>query len=104
MLADADAVVVPSLWHETFSMLAHEAFAVGTPVIASALGALPEIVRHEENGLLVPPGDVSAWAATLHRFASDAGLRARLRAGILPVRIFSKYVDEVEDIISGAAC
>lgn len=99
MLADADAVVVPSLWHETFSMLAHEAFVVGTPVIASALGALPEIVWHEENGLLLPPGDVPAWAAALRRFASDPTLRARLRTGIPPVRTFTEYVNEMEDIL-----
>ncbi|MGQ9523058.1 MAG: glycosyltransferase, partial [Anaerolineae bacterium] len=103
LLAEADAVVVPSLGHETFSMLAHEAFIAGVPVIASALGALPEVVWHEENGLLVPPGDVPAWTAALRRFASDPMLRARLRAGIPPVRTFAEYVDEVEDVLKQAA-
>ncbi len=98
-LVEADAVVVPSLWHETFSMLVHEAFAAGVPVIASAIGALTEVVQHEVNGLLVPPGNVDAWAAALHRFAQDSSLRAQLRAHIPRVRDFDEYLDEIEHLM-----
>lgn len=65
--------------------------------------ALPEVVQHEVNGLLVPAGDVPAWTAALRRFASDPMLRARLRAGIPPIRTFAEYVDEVEDVLKQAA-
>ncbi len=102
-LAEADAVVVPSLWHETFSMLTHEAFAVGVPVIASEVGALPEAVQHGVNGLLVPPGDVDAWLAALKQFASDSFLRAHLRARIPPVRTFREYLDEMENLMLNLA-
>lgn len=51
-------VVVPSEWYETFGLTVGEAFAYGKPVIGSEIGAIPELVRHEENGLLFAPGNV----------------------------------------------
>jgi len=55
----AVAVVVPSISYETFGLVAIEAFASGTPVIASGLGALAEIVSHKRNGLHFSPGSAS---------------------------------------------
>ena len=52
----ADASVLSSEW-ENFPHTLVEALAVGTPVVATAVGGIPEIVRDGENGLLVPPGD-----------------------------------------------
>jgi len=60
-MANADVVAVPSLWHETFCFVAHEALTANTPVLASALGALPEAVQDGVNGFLLPPGEVKAW-------------------------------------------
>ncbi len=57
-MAAADAVVVPSLWYETFSMLTHEAFAMGVPVLASDHGVMADAVTDGVDGLLVSPGDV----------------------------------------------
>jgi GT2 family glycosyltransferase/glycosyltransferase involved in cell wall biosynthesis len=59
-LADIDAVLVPSIVAETYCATIDEALACGVPVIASAIGAMPERVRHGVNGLLVEPGD---WRA-----------------------------------------
>ncbi len=103
LMTEADVVAVPSLWHETFSYLAHEAFMAGVPVLASAVGALPEIVQHEVNGVLVPPGDVDAWAAALKRLATDPVLRARLREHIPPVRTFAEYLSEMEALLAMVA-
>ena len=50
----ADAALLPSAW-ENFPHTVVEALAVGTPVIATAVGGVPEVVRDGENGLLVPP-------------------------------------------------
>jgi glycosyltransferase involved in cell wall biosynthesis len=44
-----------------------ESFAAGTPVIGSNLGGIPELVRHQVDGLLVEPENVQAWADALRR-------------------------------------
>jgi glycosyltransferase involved in cell wall biosynthesis len=74
----AAAAVVPSMWAEPFGMAAMEALAAGTPVVASAVGALPEIVRDGVDGLLVPPGDAEALRVALTVLLEDHELRARL--------------------------
>lgn len=65
ILSGLDVLVVPSLWHETYSFVAREALTAGVPVLASAVGALPEVVADGVNGWLVPPGDATALAARL---------------------------------------
>lgn len=60
-----------------------ETAACGTPVVASDSPGLRESVANEKSGLLVPHGDVKAWAGALRRVLSDAGLRQRLRAGAI---------------------
>jgi glycosyltransferase involved in cell wall biosynthesis len=79
----ADGTVLASAW-ENFPHTVVESLAVGTPVIATAVGGVAEVVRDAENGLLVPPGDVPALAAAIRRFAGDAELRRRLRAAAAP--------------------
>ncbi|MBA3245181.1 MAG: glycosyltransferase family 4 protein, partial [Actinobacteria bacterium] len=74
----ADASVLSSAW-ENFPHTLVEALAVGTPVVATAVGGVPEIVRDGENGLLVPPGDPGALASTLRRLLGDPDLQERLR-------------------------
>ncbi|MCZ7570995.1 MAG: glycosyltransferase [Ardenticatenaceae bacterium] len=65
ILSDLDMLVVPSLFHETYSFITREALAAGVPVLATAVGALPEVIADGVNGWLVPPGDVTALAARL---------------------------------------
>jgi glycosyltransferase involved in cell wall biosynthesis len=55
-----------------------EAMALGKPVIASAAGGNVDLVRHETNGLLVPPLDPAAWAVAIERLLGDGGLAGRL--------------------------
>jgi GT2 family glycosyltransferase/glycosyltransferase involved in cell wall biosynthesis len=85
-LAELDVLVVPSVWLENSPLTVREAFAAGVPVVASDLGGLAEAVRHDVDGLLFAPGDVTALAACLRRLADERGLLTRLRAGISPVR------------------
>jgi len=70
LMATHLAVVIPSICYEGFPRTLVEAFATGTPVIASRIGALAELISHGRTGLLVPPGDAQALAATL-RWAQD---------------------------------
>jgi glycosyltransferase involved in cell wall biosynthesis len=69
--------VLPSR-HEPFGIVNLEAMAAGKAVVASRVGGVPEIVRPEENGLLVPGDDAGALAEALQRLAADAVLRDRL--------------------------
>jgi glycosyltransferase involved in cell wall biosynthesis len=102
-LVDSDVVVVPSLWFETFSMLTHEAFAAGVPVIASDHGALQEAVRHRVDGLLVPPGDVAAWQEALQRLADNHELLGSLRANVRSPLSFEEYVNQIERLSQSLA-
>lgn len=79
VLAALDLLIAPSRW-EGFGLVVLEAMARGVPVLATRVGALPEIVADGETGLLVASGDVGALAAALGRLLGDAGLRARLGA------------------------
>jgi glycosyltransferase involved in cell wall biosynthesis len=82
-LAGARAAVLPSLW-ENLPHAAVEALSVGTPVVATTVGGVPEVVHDDQNGLLVPPGDVQALAAAFRRVLDDDQLRDRLAAGARP--------------------
>ncbi len=69
--AAATVVVVPSLFYEHFCYAAAEALLDARPVVASRIGAIPELVEHEVTGLLVPPGDARALAETVARALAD---------------------------------
>ena len=72
-----DVVVAPAV-EEGFGMTVIEAGAHGLPVVAARSGAFPEVVRHGETGLLVPPDDVEALAKALTQLVADRDLRQRL--------------------------
>ena len=82
-LARAHLLCAPSLGGESFGMVLTEAFAAGTPVVASDIAGYRGVVEHGADGLLVPPGDPLALAETLHDLALDPPRLERLgeRAG-----------------------
>jgi glycosyltransferase involved in cell wall biosynthesis len=79
-LRAADAALLSSAY-ENFPHAAVEAIAAGTPVLATAVGGVPEIVKTGVNGILVPPGDERALAEAMRSVAMDAELAAALREG-----------------------
>ena len=96
--ASADVVVMPSLY-ESFGMVALEAMACGTPVVASDVGGLSFIVRNGETGYLVPERDPRALADCLGQLLRDPELRARLgRRGIEVAREYAwpRITDQIE--------
>lgn len=76
-LREFDVLVVPSL-AEPFGRVAAEGQRAGVPVVAANAGGLPEIVTHERDGLLYPPGNVAALALAVNRLLADPSLRDRL--------------------------
>lgn len=66
--------VVPSRWEEPFGLVAAEAMMRGTAVVASAVGALSDIIEDGKTGLLVPPGDSRALAGAMIRLLRDIEL------------------------------
>ena len=72
------ALVAPSIWPEPFGIVVAEALTAGRPVVASAIGGIPEVVRDGHDGLLVAAADASALATALDRVISEPGLREAL--------------------------
>ena len=62
ILSHAPFLVVPSLWYETFGLVLMEAFACGTPVVASRLGVMIEMVRERDTGVHFTPGSAKDLA------------------------------------------
>jgi glycosyltransferase involved in cell wall biosynthesis len=86
-LRAAAVAVLPALWWENCPMAVLEAAACGVPVVASAVGGVPELVDDGRTGLLVPPGDAAALAGALTRLLSDPVEADRMgRAGWARVR------------------
>lgn len=99
ILENLDIVVVPSIWYENAPLVIQEAFATKTPVIATNLGGMSEVVAHDINGLLFQRNDSDDLAFQLRRVVEEGDLLARLKTGIPPVRGFQdETFDELEDI------
>ena len=79
-LRRASLVVVPSEWYENCPMSVLEAMAHGKPVIASDIGGIPELVAHEQSGLLFEPGDRKTLQHQMMRLMQKADERAQFGA------------------------
>jgi glycosyltransferase involved in cell wall biosynthesis len=78
LIARAKAIILPVRWAEPFGRVVIEAFALGTPVICSSAGGLPELVTNNQNGVVVDVGDAAALAAAIMLLSTDESLRLRL--------------------------
>lgn len=77
LMAAFDLLLVPSLW-EGFGLVLLEAMARRVPMIASRVGAIPEVLVHGETGILIEPRDVNALAQAMARLLDDRALRKYL--------------------------
>lgn len=82
VLSGFDVLVVPSRWYENSPTVILEAFAMGIPVIATRLGSMPELVKHEECGLLFEKDSAADLQAQIKRLLDEPDLLPRLRAGV----------------------
>jgi glycosyltransferase involved in cell wall biosynthesis len=80
LLVEARALLVPSLWYEGAGKVVLEAYAAGVPVLASRIGALPEVVEDGVSGFLLPPQEPSKWLEAARRLLDD-GESTRLGQG-----------------------
>lgn len=78
LVRGAIAVVLPAEQYENCPMTVMEAMALGRPVIGSDIGGIPELIRHETDGLLFPSGDERRLREHLSRLASDPSEAARM--------------------------
>ena len=83
---EPEPVVVRSRWPEPLPVRIQEAFRLGSLVIASRVGGIPEMVRDGVNGLLVERGDEAGIVAAIERLRQSPELAARLRASALEPR------------------
>jgi phosphatidyl-myo-inositol alpha-mannosyltransferase len=80
LLHEADLLCAPSLGGESFGMVLTEAFAAGTPVVASDIAGYRDVVRGGTDGLLVPAGDPVALGEGLHELALERERLAQMAA------------------------
>lgn len=103
----AMALVIPSIWYENFPRTIVEAFATGLPVIASRIGALADLVRDGETGLLFEAGnpqdlaDKIAWALEHPERMAEMGRKARAQyeAEFTAERNYSQLIAIYKDVI-----
>jgi glycosyltransferase involved in cell wall biosynthesis len=77
-MGEAALLVMPATWYEPFGLVVVEAFSMGLPVLASRLGALPEIITHGETGLLFDPGSVDSIVSFARQAFADPESLARM--------------------------
>jgi len=97
-LAETDVLVIPSLWYETFSLVASEAFAAGVPVIASRLGALVERIHHGQDGFLFRPGDPDDLVRYLQLLMNEPTALEGLRRNVRPPKPITRLAGEMEEL------
>jgi phosphatidylinositol alpha-mannosyltransferase len=104
-LHDADVLVAPSLSGESFGMILTEAFAAGTPVIASNIAGYNDVVTNHHDGVLVPPADPQSLAEELQRVHHEPERLARMGAAARESAqryAWSNVADEVMDVYERA--
>ncbi|OQA36002.1 MAG: Glycogen synthase [Parcubacteria group bacterium ADurb.Bin326] len=90
LIAEAKFVCFPTRVHETFGLAALESLAYGKPVVASRAGALTELIRDEENGILFDAGNIDQLASAITKL-NDPKLLAKLSQGALNSATNQKY-------------
>ncbi|HEY3856167.1 MAG TPA: glycosyltransferase family 4 protein [Verrucomicrobiae bacterium] len=105
-IANADAMVVPSLWQENSPLVVYHALSYGVPVVASRIGGIPELVTDRENGLLLSPGAGAEWGDTFERISKSSAALKELKAGaekskdrLSPERLTDEMIDLYHDTI-----
>ena len=76
-LSESSVIVLPSRM-ESIPQVIKEAFYLRTPVVATNVGGIPEIIQHDENGILVPPNDPQQLIDVINKLLADKTMREKL--------------------------
>lgn len=93
---DVDVVIVPSMCAENSPVVIHEAFMVGVPVVAAAVGGVPELIQHGRNGFLFPMGDIKALHTCMQKFLENPGLVSQFSSHAHPIRSIEDDAQSLE--------
>ena len=93
-----DVLVVPSIWPENWPLVIAEAFLYKTPVVASRIGGIPELIEDGKNGLLFNAGDAHDLKDKLQRFIDDRPLLDALKNTVTKVKTIEEHAIEIEQI------
>ena len=72
LIRESSCTLVPSEWYENCPMSVLESMALGRSVIGTRIGGIPELIRHEEDGMLVDPAEPEQLASAIERLCSDS--------------------------------
>ncbi len=98
ILSNIDVLVIPSRWYENTPLVMQSALATKTPLIATDLGGMAEIIEHDKTGLLFKLNSADSLKEQLLRVINDPSLLTRFRAAIKPERSVEDMVDDIEKI------
>src|SRR5260370_29896967 len=100
VFAGLDVLAIPSLWYENSPLVLLSSFVLKTPVVASKVGSLGDLVEHRKNGLLFEMGNASDLALQFRALLEDTSLLDKLRTGIPEVRTIEQNTEELLEIYS----
>lgn len=98
IFAEIDILVVPSIWYENSPLVIQEAFATKTPVIASKIGGIPELIDDGINGILFTPDNPDDLYRKINLIIESPSLRKKIRHDIKPPKSIEENAREVEGI------
>lgn len=98
VLSNIDALVVPSRWYENTPLVIQSALATKTPLIATDLGGMSELIKHEQNGLLFELNNMHSLREKLQSVITEPSRLKSFRDNISPERTVGDMVDDIERI------
>lgn len=98
IFSEIDVLIVPSIWYENSPFVIKEAFLFDTPVIASDIGGIPELVENNKNGLLFKPREIDELKSKMEEVIEKPHLYKRLKKNITTPKSIQQNARELEEI------
>ncbi len=95
---DIDVLIVPSIWHENSPLVIQEAFLSKTPVIASRIGGIPEIISEGINGILFNPGDIRDLQEKMECIIANPNMIKIFKEKMPKIKSIEENAREIENI------